>query len=142
MGLFDFFKTKLKPTFETDFGIFTLISPKHGIWQMKKEKISYSVKGDKEKPDVFQVAFLKNIFSEVEKLDEKIQSEFISLHKEADLPLDFSHWRENYKITAFDVWIINENFTAWEITFSNENDFAHYSLLIDNGETKGFSIST
>lgn len=144
MGLFDFFKTKPKPTFETDFGIFTLISPKHGIWQIKKEEISYSVKGNQEKPDAFQVEFLKNILSEVEKLDEKIQREFMSLHKEVDFTLYYSDWRKNYEITAFDIWIINENFTAWEITFSNkdENDFAHYSLLIENEETKGFSIST
>lgn len=74
----------------------------------------------------------------------KRYKEFMSLHREVDFTLYYSHWRENYEITAFDIWIINENFTAWGISFSNknENDFAHYSLLIENEETKGFSIST
>lgn len=145
MGFFDLFKPKPKRTFTTDFGIFTLISPQYGTWKTENNNIFYYVNGDKEQPNKPQVAFLKNILIEVEKLDPKIQQEFEELHRNADFQIDFSSWKERYQIKSFHILVLKDDFVAWEITFFNqkdENDFSDYTLLIENGETKGFSIST
>lgn len=143
MGFLDFLKPKKKKTFTTDFGNFTLIAPKYGIWakDSDSDQINYFIRGDYEKPNSEQIIFLNDIWTKVEKLDSEIQQEFLVLYENLYEKTEFTHWKEVYEIHTISV--ISEE--EWSISFfnkKNEKDDFDYNLLIENGKTKGFSIDS
>lgn len=146
MGLFsNIFKPKPKKIVETQLGSFTLTYSKgnKNIWINNKSGLLMSVRGTANEPDAAQLAFLENIDSEIQKLDEKITKRFLREFKEADLESDFITLKERFKIVAAEIMLIFQQESFWNITFEDLNEpYAHFTLYIEGLKTTDFSIDT
>lgn len=146
MGLFsNIFKTKEKRVVETQLGTFTLVYSKRNknTWSKSSNDITLSIQGTETEPDRAQLKFLESINDEIQKIDPKITKRFIQLFKEADLNVDFTTWRERFKMAAIDVMLIFEGEGYWNITFEDlKEPFTQFTLYIEGQRLTDFSIDT
>lgn len=146
MGLFsNLFKSKPKVTFENPLGLFTLVYSKknRNTWTNKSGEILLSVRGSTTSPDADQLKFLQEWQIELLKLDDRITKRFVTEFKEAELPIDFTHWKDKFKIVAVEIMLVFEQDVYWNITFEElKEPFAHFTLFIEGEKLTDFSIDT
>ncbi|WP_312075571.1 hypothetical protein [Chryseobacterium sp.] len=145
MGLFNFFKKEPEKTFQSNIGIFKLVKGKSAqrIWLNKEDSILFSVTGNENNPDLDHINFLENHSVELEKIDDKITKKFIDLFKEAELDINFKHWKERFKINTITTFVIEPENNFWEISFEDlKSPFYHFNLTVENGSLTDFSIDS
>jgi hypothetical protein len=146
MGLFsDWFKPKPQKTFASSLGSFKLSSSKdrRHLWSAQKGDVHMSVLGSQDEPYQAHLKFLERVDREIQKLDTQITAKFIETFTEAELPIDFKHWKERFKLSSVDVIAIKENLNHWGITFEElKEPYAHYNLFIEGQTLIDFSIDT
>ncbi|MFC7346287.1 hypothetical protein ACFQO9_06065 [Chryseobacterium zhengzhouense] len=145
MGLFNFFKKEPEKTFQSNIGIFKLVKGKSAkrIWLNNEDSILFSVRGNENSPDLNHINFLENYSVELEKIDDKITKKFIDLFKEAELDIDFNHWKERFKINTITTFVIESENKFWEISFEDlKSPFYHFNLTVENEKLTDFSIDS
>jgi hypothetical protein len=146
MGLFsNLFKTKPKANCETPLGSFILVYSKRNknTWSNNSSEVLLSVRGSTTEPDADQLQFLKSWQTEISKLNDRINKRFIREFKDADLPIDFTHWSDKFKIVAVEVMMIFEQEAYWNVTFEEMKEpFANFTLFIEGDKLTDFSIDT
>jgi hypothetical protein len=145
MGIFsNLFKSKPKATYNTPFGLFTLIYNKRNknTWSNNRSEVLLSVRGSTIEPDTNQLQFLENWQTEINKLNDRITKRFMREFKDADLPVDFTHWSDKFKIVAVEVMLIFEQEAYWNVTFEElKAPFSHFTLFIEGEKLTDFSIN-
>lgn len=147
MGIFsNLFKSKTGKTFASEkFGILTLVysKGKKNLWTTDFNGLNITIQGTEEEPNAEQLKLLENLDNEIKKLDEKITKKFMEEFSEADLAVDFNHWKDRFEIVGVEIMLIFESEAYWNITFEDlKSPYAHFTLFIEGQRLTDFSIDT
>ena len=147
MGFFSqWFKPKLtKEVFVDDPGSFKLVysKKKRNIWTTELKGIHVSVMGSEEAPNKPQTEFLKNMEAEIKALDTVIGKKFKSIFKEAEMPADFNHWSERFKLNAVEVMMIHGGEAYWNLAFDDlKSPYPIFTLFFEGPKATDFSMDT
>lgn len=141
MGLFgNKKKTFVSPTL----GEFTLVFSNgvNRIWSTKKENVSYTVRGTDDEPHAQQLAFLSNTKTEIEKLDTAINERFLTALPTEGIKIDFSHWKERFRITNIEVVNLDGTLAQWNIYFRDSKRGTDLTLYIEGEKLTRFSVDS
>ena len=145
-----FFSQLLKPKETREvlvegLGYFRLVYSKknRNIWTSELNGLQVSVMGSEEAPNKPQTEFLKNLEAEIKALDAVIVKKFKREFKEAEMPADFTHWSERFKLDAVEIMMIHEGEAYWNLAFNDlESPYAIFTLFFEGDKATDFSIDT
>ena len=125
--------------------MFTLVYSKGGrnLWSSPGQAITYTACGSEHEPFKEHLRFLEKAGDEIEELHGVISQRFIHEFEEAGLDVNFSDWKEKFRIADIAVEDIVQDKPFWMVMFEDtEEPYAHFNLHLEGREPKEFSIDT